>query len=464
MGGMTTPITEPGPVVVEDGPSFLDAIDWGKKLASNDVKVYFAGDGEVFDRKTSIGWTGYEVQQAMLAFQQFANVADLHFSITRDATDADLKLVNVQKAGFLGYFNPPGTGDAGVGVFNHTGKGWDFNDQSGGLQQGGYGFVTMIHEFGHAMGMAHPHDGGGKSTVWQGVSRATGDLGKFDFNQGIYTTMTYNDGWQTDPDGRNRSEDHGWQGTMMGFDVAVLQQKYGANTTFATGDTQYALAGANQSGSFFACIWDSGGTDQITYDGNRNATIDLRAAHLGYAEGSGGYVSHAKGIHGGFTIANGAVIENATGGRGADTLTGNEVANTLIGMTGRDVLSGLSGDDNLTGGGGADVLQGGAGVDSFTYAKLSDSAASTGRFDHIVDFDSLDVLDLHVMDAARHGTTNDAFIWIDTARFSETEGELRWTQRASGVQILADHDGDGTADFKLVLDGASGLTPDDLVL
>ncbi|MBC7739272.1 MAG: M10 family metallopeptidase C-terminal domain-containing protein [Candidatus Saccharibacteria bacterium] len=461
---MTPPITDPGPVVVADGPSFLDAIDWGSKLASNTVTVYFAGAGEVFDRKTLIGWTGYEVQQAMLAFQQFANVADLQFSITRDATDATLKLVNVQKAGFLGYFNPPGTKDEGVGVFNHTGKGWDFNDDSGGLQQGGYGFITMLHEFGHAMGMAHPHDAGGKSTVWQGVSRATGDLGKFDFNQGIYSTMTYNDGWQTDPDGQNKSGDFGWQGTMMGLDVAVLQQKYGANTTFASGDTQYTLTGTNQSGTYFACIWDTGGTDQITYHGHRNTTIDLRAAHLGYAEGSGGYISNAKGSHSGFTIANGAVIENAIGGQGDDSLTGNEVANTLIGKQGRDILSGMTGDDNLTGGSGADLLQGGAGVDSFTYVKLSDSAASGGRFDHIVDFDSLDVLDLHAMDAARHGVTNDAFIWIDTARFSDTAGEVRWTQRASGVQVLADHDGDGTADFKLVLDGVTGLTLADLVL
>ena len=26
------------------------------------------------------------------------------------------------------------------------------------------------------------------------------------------------------------------------------------------------------------CIWDTGGTDTIVYDGRKNATIDLRAA------------------------------------------------------------------------------------------------------------------------------------------------------------------------------------------
>ena len=47
MGGMTDPTTEPTAVVAN--PSFLDSIDWGTKLASNDVKVYFAGAGDVFD-------------------------------------------------------------------------------------------------------------------------------------------------------------------------------------------------------------------------------------------------------------------------------------------------------------------------------------------------------------------------------------------------------------------------------
>ena len=40
---------------------------------------------------------------------------------------------------------------------------------SGGLEQGGFGFITIIHELGHALGLAHPHDKGGSSSVFPGV-------------------------------------------------------------------------------------------------------------------------------------------------------------------------------------------------------------------------------------------------------------------------------------------------------
>ena len=435
MGGTIEPTTEP-PIVVAGHPSFLDSIDWGTKLASNTVKVYFAGNGEVFDGKTSVGWNAYEQQQAMLGFEQFSNVADLHFIVTHDASEADLKLVNKAQANFLGYFNPPGTNGAGVGVFNQGGTAWD-EDQpgTGGLEQGGYGFITFIHEFGHALGLAHPHDGGGTSTKWEGVSSSS-DMGTFDLNQGIYTTMTYIDGWKTIPGPNNTDDNHGWQGTLMGFDVAVLQQKYGANTSFSNGDSGYALPDANVSGTFWACLWDTGGTDQISYDGDRRSVIDLRAAHLGYAEGSGGYVSYAKGVYGGYTIANGVVIENASGGSRRDVITGNGAANGLHGGDGAD---------RLTGGGGADV---------FVYTALSESGAAKGTWDQITDFAAGDLIDLSHL----------GFVWTNHAHLDGIEGALRWKATAAGVVVRGDHDGNGMADFKLLLADVTDLSAGDFLL
>src|SRR3712207_3044369 len=101
----------------------------------------------------------------MLAFQQYENIINVDFVITNDPTNATFKLVTTTNSdGTLGYFNPPGETNAGVGVFWRDGFGWEEAGE-GGLAQGSYGFITLIHEFGHGMGLAHPHDDGGTSTV-----------------------------------------------------------------------------------------------------------------------------------------------------------------------------------------------------------------------------------------------------------------------------------------------------------
>lgn len=69
------------------------------------------------------------------------------------------------------------------------------------------------------------------------------------------------------------------------------------------------------------------------------AYIDLRSATLEYTNGGGGYISYVAGVHGGFTIADGVVIENATGGSGADTLIGNNSYWWLYGLGGADMAS-----------------------------------------------------------------------------------------------------------------------------
>ena len=54
-------------------------------------------------------------------------------------------------------------------------------------------------------------------------------------------------------------------------------------------------------------------------------------------------MSRADGIFGGYTIANGVVIENAIGGKGNDTLIGNSADNSLDGGAGDDSCRFFSG-------------------------------------------------------------------------------------------------------------------------
>src|SRR5262249_24909978 len=158
--------------------------------------------------------------------------------------------------------------------------------------QGSFGFITIIHELGHGLGLAHPHDGGTEDgQLFPGVTRDRGsDTGNFGLNQGIWTTMTYSDGWDDVPP---VSDAYGYQGTAMAFDIAALQYLYGANMTYNSGDQLYALPTANGAGTFWSCIWDAGGVDEISgAAGTGNCTINLNAASLQAGDPhAGGYVS-----------------------------------------------------------------------------------------------------------------------------------------------------------------------------
>ena len=166
----------------------------------------------------------------------------------------------------------------------------------------------------------------------------------------------------------------------MAYDIAATQYLYGANTAFRTGNNVYLLPDSNNprpfirgepneagvpeaiiyqpDAAYWESIWDAGGVDELRYNGARNAILDLTAATLDATVTSRGVLSYAAFIGGGYTIANGVVLENATGGGGADTIVGNMAANILSGRGGNDTISSGAGADTVTGGTGADVFRG----------------------------------------------------------------------------------------------------------
>lgn len=364
--------------------SVLDTIDWGTQVQGSALTVYFATTGQSFDGETAgANWSAAEKAAVMAAFGVYADVANITFTEAASSASATFVLVKAElEPDVLGYCNPPGETNAGVGVFNHTNSTW--TDQ--GLQPGGYAFVTLIHELGHGLGLAHPHDDGGTSTVMTGVTGPSGSYGTSGLNQGVFTTMSYNDGWATGPNGVNvNANNYGWQGTLSPLDIAVIQQKYGANTNHNNdGISWYQLVDANAAGTMYQAIWDTGGVDYIYYSGSRDAVIDLRAATLLDAAGGGGYVSYVNGIIGGFTIANGVVVEKAFGGSGNDTLTGNSAANTMGGREGNDTIDAGGGDDRVYAGSGDDTVYGGDGRDGL-YGMEGDDFISGGNGNDRID-------------------------------------------------------------------------------
>lgn len=240
--------------------------------------------------------------------------------------------------------------------------------------------LTWFHETGHALGLKHPHDvslGPKLPGVDGPADKGTGYL-----NSQLYTVMGYTSPFLGEDNPFTAAVDFGTgvnaqPGSYGAIDIAALQHIYGARA-HNTGNDIYRFSDDVDFNHGYTTIWDTGGVDTIEYVGESRTKIDLRAATLKAEIGGGGWISTSETLTGGYTIANGVVIENATGGNAEDILIGNAAAN---------VLSGRNGNDTLNGGTGADRLDGGAGSDTASYsnakagvtASLANVAANTGE-------------------------------------------------------------------------------------
>ena len=327
---------------------YIDGILWGgAKWSSNEITYSFNSSD---DAKDTRDWSEGEIKVLEEVLATWSRVADIEFvRVADDDADAFLKL-NLGgdfAPGILSEFVPPGIENQGEGNFNWQALGGEkFKD----LKPGSKGFLVLLHELGHGLGLAHPHDNAGGSNLYPGLylnlepADSTGTDG---LNQGIWTTMSYNEGL----------DGSGLQGSPMAFDIAAVQHLYGSNSDHADGDNIYTLPHTDTTDPYYQSIWDTGGVDTIEALADRNATIDLRPAPLS-GRNAGGYVSSLDDVDGGFTIANGVEIENAIASAGDDILTGNNLNNNLDGSGGDDRLTGGKNNDTLVGGSGDDILVG----------------------------------------------------------------------------------------------------------
>jgi Ca2+-binding RTX toxin-like protein len=148
-----------------------------------------------------------------------------------------------------------------------------------------------------------------------------------------------------------------------------------------------------------------------------------------------------------------------TGNELDNRLTGGAGNDTLHGGAGRDILSGGAGSDTLDGGAGRDILAGGAGNDIFAFANVADTRAGVDR-DQIKDFASGDLIDLRGMEAA----TGVDFSFAATGAFSHHAGDLRAYAAGSNTLVAGDINGDGRADFQILVAGAHTLDRADFLL
>ncbi|MEP3275386.1 MAG: M10 family metallopeptidase [Stappiaceae bacterium] len=219
-----------------------------------------------------------------------------------------------------------------------------------------YGYLTYMHEVGHALGLEHMGEYNGGNPTYENDA-----FGIQDTQQ--YSIMSY-----FSPQQAGTADWVGGDGrlyfaqTPMVSDIAAIQRMYGADMKTRAGNTTYGfnsnvssqVYNFAQNGHPVLSIWDGGGIDTLDVSGfSSSSVVDLRE----------GQYSSVNNMTKNIGIAYDAEIENARTGNGADTVIGNALNNEVMSGVGNDSLNGLGGDDELRGEIGHDSMRGGSGDD-----------------------------------------------------------------------------------------------------
>lgn len=421
----------------------IDNLWGGRRWNDNDLTYGFPSGasqyGSESSDETSNNFEAFNAVQRAAATQilsMIGAVSGLSFTeSTANPGSADLRYAMSDEPG-TAYANYPSSFSAAGGDSWYNNSGGKYDNPT----PGNYAWTTIIHETGHAVGLKHPHDA---PALW--------------FDSLEYTVMSYRsyEGAPVGDDGGYTNETWGFPTTLMMYDIAALQNIYGADYSLNSGDSTYTWSAStgrmsvNGTGGLtpgenrvFMTVWDGGGED--TYDLSNysgGVTIDLRPgewtttsevqiAYLGAGHEARGNIANALLFEGDER----SLIENAIGGSGADRLVANQTANALSGR---------------------------GGADTFVWYDEGDSAL--GEADTILDFArGSDKIDLRQIDANAGLAGDQAFQFIGTAAFGEQAGQLRYQVSGGTLHLQADTDGDGAADLEILLSGLSAVGSSDI--
>ena len=371
-----------------------DFFAWSEEMVTygypTSIPAEYAGEG----LNTSDGWRALTPQEqqifdALVANQnEFINL-DLQKSQNGNNSDILVAAVN-QSQNAEGFAYLPKVGD----VFLNANGSLNNDDY---YSLGGLGIRTMIHEFGHAMGLWHPF----AQEPFLGT----------ELENSYYTVMSYTDY------GYSRlvhNADNSWftyeaahRAELGILDVAALQSIYGADMHTHSQDDVYVYDEYQRKfvggEGYFKTIWDAGGVDtldcsdavytcEISLLDYTLSSVSRRTAEeevLGLTAssrissnnfdilvesleslGSQAFLNEKN-----LGIAFGTVIENVLTGQGNDIVTDNEVDNNINTGDGDDLI--------ILGNGGFDTINGGSGIDT---VRLSISSSDVQTFENDTGF------------------------------------------------------------------------------
>jgi Ca2+-binding RTX toxin-like protein len=266
----------------------------------------------------------------------------------------------------------------------------------------------------------------------------------------------------------------------------------GEGTDIVYASVSYTLAAGSEIEQLQAA--DLLATTAIALTGNEFANTITGNAGANTLDGGGGNDT-LYGGDGDDIVFGGTGHDSVWGGDGNDLLDGGDGDDTIFGGAGSDTVSyanAASGveidlsflEEQLTRGAGVDilvsienvigsgfadvlagdrstnVLTGGAGSDQFVFADVESAAG-----DSISDFAAGDLIDLSRIDANGAIADDGVFDFIGTAAFGGIAGQLRATAIGGDWLVEGDIDGDGAADFGILVTTAGfGLAASDFML
>lgn len=275
------------------------------------------------------------VRKILESVETFIGLDFVEVTETNTSTFGQIRYMLSNNPGYAYAYLPFSTTDHRAGDV-HLNPAYDNTLDTNGFQNdpGQHGYTTLIHETFHALGLEHPHESG------------DGDVLDANLDNLSTTVMTY--------DFKGNSP-----GTAMAYDIAALQQVYGAtnynalNDTYVFGTTTDVFTVNGQfpvlpNQRLKQTIWDSSGVDTLDFS-------KLGSQSTGYLfdlSPGGWLVANAQNLitstgekyyNYGTSLAYGANIENIIGSVSNDTIVANEIANKFSGY----VKGVFAGNDTL---------------------------------------------------------------------------------------------------------------------
>ncbi|GAB4179659.1 MAG: M10 family metallopeptidase C-terminal domain-containing protein [Thalassobaculales bacterium] len=290
---------------------------------------------------------------------------------------------------------------------------------------GNYGYSTIMHEIGHAVGLKHPGNynatGGGTEGPYLPSS-----LDNLD-----YTVMSYNNGSTGEPS------------DLGVLDISALQFLYGPKTAATIGGTLFYGGDAGEA--------LTGGAENNSLFGNAgNDTLSGGSGNDGIMGGTGDdYIDAGTGND---LIYGNQGTDLVLGGTGNDTIFGGQNggpagndgvlrvgADTIYGEGGNDLIYGNHGSDELSGGSGNDTIFGGQDQDTLVGDSGSDSLIGNAGNDYMIGGDGLDYF--HFGANSGNDTIADFQRLVDYVTISSNVNGSGITTRAQAIAAMSDTSG-----------------------